>query len=82
MAKIFINYRREDVRDMAARIRDRLAVTFGGANVFMDVDNLMAGQRFDKELDKALAETDVFFVIPRVCRSVRKTTTSRCCLLS
>ena len=29
----------------------------------MDVDNLLAGQRFDKELDKALAETDVFIAV-------------------
>lgn len=49
--KIFVNYRRDDVRDVAARVRDRLAQTFGGANVFMDVDNLMAGQRFDRELE-------------------------------
>jgi formylglycine-generating enzyme required for sulfatase activity len=60
---IFINYRRGDERAMAARIRDRLATTFGDANVFMDVDNLMAGQRFDKELEKALAETDVFLAV-------------------
>jgi formylglycine-generating enzyme required for sulfatase activity len=61
--KIFVNYRRDDARDMAARIRDRLAATFGDANVFMDVDDLMAGQRFDKELEKALGETDVFLAV-------------------
>ena len=59
--KIFINYRRDDARDMAARVRDRLAQAFGKSNVFMDVDNLMAGQRFDMELDKALAKTDVSY---------------------
>src|SRR5262249_13069055 len=48
---------------MAARVRDRLAATFGNANVFMDVDNLMAGQRFDRELEKALAQTDVFLAV-------------------
>ena len=61
--KIFVNYRRDDERAMAARVRDRLAQAFGNANVFMDVDNLMAGQRFDKELEKALAETDVFLAV-------------------
>src|SRR5262245_49483495 len=61
--KIFVNYRRDDARDMAARLRDRLATTFGEANVFMDIDNLKAGQRFDKELEKALAETDVFLAV-------------------
>jgi formylglycine-generating enzyme required for sulfatase activity len=48
---------------MAARIRDRLAATFGDANVFMDVDHLLPGQRFDKELEKALAQTDVFLAV-------------------
>jgi Tfp pilus assembly protein PilF len=61
--KVFVNYRRDDERAMAARIRDRLAATFGNANVFMDVDHLMAGQRFDKALEKALAQTDVFLCV-------------------
>jgi len=61
--KIFVNYRRDDERAMAARIRDRLAQTFGEANVFMDVDNLLAGQRFDRELEKALGQTDVFLAV-------------------
>ena len=69
--KIFINYRRDDARDMAACVRDRLAAVFGSPNVFMDVDNLMAGQRFDKELEKALAETDVSLSVigPKMSRS-------------
>ena len=61
--KIFVNYRRDDERAFAARIRDRLAAAFGIPHVFMDVDNLLAGQRFDKELEKALAETDVFIAV-------------------
>jgi YidC/Oxa1 family membrane protein insertase len=61
--KIFINYRRDDDRSGAARVRDRLADAFGASNIFMDVDNLLAGQRFDQELEKALAQTDVFLAI-------------------
>ena len=61
--KIFVNYRRDDERAMAARVRDRLAGVFGASNVFMDVDNLMAGQRFDRELEKALAVTDIFLAV-------------------
>jgi tetratricopeptide (TPR) repeat protein len=61
--KIFVNYRRDDERSTAARIRDRLASTFGDANIFMDVDNLLPGQRFDRELEKALGETDVFLAV-------------------
>ena len=48
--KIFVNYRREDGAASAARLRDRLAQAFGAANIFMDVDNLLAGQRFDNEI--------------------------------
>jgi len=61
--KIFVNYRRDDERSAAARVRDRLALAFGKSNVFMDVDNLIAGQRFDKELENALAETDIFLAV-------------------
>ena len=39
------------------------AATFGKANVFMDVDNLIAGQRFDEELAKALAQCDVLIAV-------------------
>jgi len=61
--KVFVNYRRDDERSTAARIRDRLAATFGDADVFMDVDDLLAGQRFDKELEKALDQADVFVCV-------------------
>ena len=61
--KIFINYRREDTQDAAARIHRELSLALGAKTLFMDVDNLMAGQRFDKELEKALAECDVFLAV-------------------
>jgi len=53
--KIFISYRREDVAGDARGIRDALAAKFGRSSVFMDVDDLLAGRRFDVELAKALA---------------------------
>ena len=61
--EIFISYRRDDDPSAAARVRDGLAAKFGPANVFMDVDELLAGQRFDEELAKALAECDVLIAI-------------------
>jgi formylglycine-generating enzyme required for sulfatase activity len=61
--KIFINYRRDDVADGAARVHDALAAVFGKSNMFMDIDNLLAGQRFDRELAKALADCDVLVAI-------------------
>jgi hypothetical protein len=62
-SKIFVSYRRDDDPNGAARIRDALAARFGEASIFMDVDNLFAGQRFDEELAKALASCDVFLAI-------------------
>ncbi len=61
--KIFVNYRREDAQDAAARVHKELVPAFGAKTLFMDVDNLLAGKRFDKELDKALAACDVFLAI-------------------
>jgi formylglycine-generating enzyme required for sulfatase activity len=61
--KIFINYRRDDSKAEAARLRDRLAQTFGAVNVFMDVDNLLAGERFDLQLQAALGKADIFLAV-------------------
>jgi TRAP-type mannitol/chloroaromatic compound transport system substrate-binding protein len=61
--KIFVNYRRDDDPNGAARVRDGLASKFGKSSVFMDVDNLLAGQRFDEELAKALAQCDVLLAV-------------------
>jgi formylglycine-generating enzyme required for sulfatase activity len=71
--KIFVNYRRDDSRADAARVHDRLVQTFGAANVFMDVDNLLIGQRFDKVLAKALNQCDVFLAVigPRWMEQLR-----------
>ena len=61
--KIFVNYRRGDTKDASARLRDKLAATFGEANVFMDVDNLRPGERFDLKLQEALGSADVFLAV-------------------
>jgi len=61
--KIFISYRRNDGAANARSVRDRLARVFGDNNVFMDVDNLLAGKRFDKELKNAIAQTTVFLTV-------------------
>lgn len=62
-AQIFISYRRGDVRAVAARIRDRLASHFGSGSVFMDVEDLVAGQRFDQMLEQKLAASNVLLWI-------------------
>jgi formylglycine-generating enzyme required for sulfatase activity len=60
---IFISYRRDDDPAAAARVRDGLARKFGNANLFIDVDDLLAGQRFDEELAKALSVSNVLIAI-------------------
>lgn len=61
--RIFVNYRRDDARADAARIRDRLAHVFGEANVFMDTENLTAGQRFDRALDQELKDCNMLIAV-------------------
>ncbi|HXO69566.1 MAG TPA: TIR domain-containing protein [Bradyrhizobium sp.] len=61
--KIFISYRREDAPGDARSICDRLAHKFGQANVFMDVDKVRPGQRFDRELEKALSQCDALIAV-------------------
>ncbi len=61
--RIFISYRRDDVPGDARGVRDALAAKFGHNAIFMDIDNLLAGQRFDEELAKALGECDVLISI-------------------
>jgi hypothetical protein len=61
--KIFVSYRRDDAPGDARSIYERLGRSFGEGNAFMDVDQLLAGQRFDRELDKALAECEVLIAV-------------------
>jgi hypothetical protein len=46
MASIFISYRREDSAGYAGRIFDALTARFGKDEVFMDVDDIKAGEDF------------------------------------
>ena len=61
--RIFISYRREDAPADARGLCERLGRAFGAGNVFMDVDRLMAGERFERELDSALGKCDVLIAV-------------------
>ena len=62
--KIFVSYRRDACAGRCPEyLHERLGRSFGEGNVFMDVDQLLAGQRFDRELDKALSECDVLIAV-------------------
>jgi hypothetical protein len=61
--KIFINYRRDDSIGMAGRLHDRLALTFGRDNLFMDVDHIPVGEDFEAHLNRQVAECNVVLVV-------------------
>jgi formylglycine-generating enzyme len=65
--KIFISYRRADLGGHAAalvgRIFDRLAKHYGAANVFMDVDTIPPGMRFDQYIGDAVDKADVLLAV-------------------
>lgn len=60
---IFISYRRDDTRADAGRLCDRLEAHFGDEQVFMDIDDLMPGQKFVDELNRTLDGCDVLIVL-------------------
>jgi TIR domain len=74
VSQVFVSYRREDSAANARSIRDRLARELGDRNVFMDVDDLVAGQRFDEVLQKSLDRCDAVLVIigPRWLQTLRE----------
>lgn len=61
--KIFINYRRDDVKADALGIYKALAAKYGTAGVFMDVRDLSGGQVFDKVIADELAQSDVLVAV-------------------
>lgn len=61
--RIFISYRRADVKGTALALQDRLSRRIGVSRVFMDIDHLAPGKRFDRELDQALRRTGVLIAV-------------------
>jgi hypothetical protein len=60
---IFISYRRDDTRADAGRLYDRLAARFGDERVFMDIDDIHAGQKFMEVLSSTLGMCKVLIVL-------------------
>src|SRR5262245_44545051 len=63
VARIFINYRRDDSTATAGRLHDRLAQSFGRNNLFMDVDHIPPGVDFVNHLNRQVAACDVFVAV-------------------
>ena len=71
-ARIFVSYRRDDVPGDARSIRDRLARQLGRSHIFMDIDSLALGKRFDVGLESALAQSEILLAVigPRWMRGL------------
>jgi hypothetical protein len=63
MGKIFINYRRDDAGGHAGRLYDHLAERLGENAVFMDVDTIPPGEKFDNYIDESLRDCHVCIVV-------------------
>jgi len=60
---IFISYRREDSAPYAGRLYDRLCAHFGGARVFMDVDDIPPGADFLAHIEATVASCDAMLAV-------------------
>ncbi|NQT16481.1 MAG: TIR domain-containing protein, partial [Planctomycetes bacterium] len=63
MPRVFLSYRRDDSQAITDRIYDRLVVRFSEENVFKDVDNVLLGRDFRKQIDDAVRKSDVVLAV-------------------
>lgn len=62
-APIFISYRREDAAGQARAVEQALARHFGAERVFIDVDDIVAGESFEQRLRTAVKGARVVLVL-------------------
>src|SRR5215211_2521337 len=60
---IFISCRRQDASHLAGRLYDRLADTFGEAQIFMDVDTIDLGRDFAEVIAGAIGSCQVLLAL-------------------
>jgi TIR domain len=63
MGRYFISYRREDTPGEAGRLADHLRTRVGQDQVFIDVDDIRAGEDFPSVIERELAECEAAFVL-------------------
>lgn len=61
--QIFISYRRDDAAGYARAVYDALAQRYGADHVFMDVDDIPAGQAFDAVIRQAVGASAVLVAL-------------------
>lgn len=62
-AQVFISYRRDDGAGYARAIAAELSRRFGAGRVFMDVDDIAAGQGFAEVIQRAVGSASVLLVL-------------------
>jgi len=63
MARIFINYRRDDTPGVAGRLFDYLTLKFSRRELFMDVDAMKPGLDFAQQLDRQVSQCHVLLAV-------------------
>ena len=63
MTEIFISYRRDDVPGQVGRLYGRLVDHYGDDVVFMDVESLVLGQRFEDVILERIRHAKVMLVV-------------------
>jgi Kelch motif/TIR domain/Galactose oxidase, central domain len=61
--RVFISYRREETAYAAGWLYDRLADSFGGGQVFKDIDSIELGDDFVEVVTRAVGSCDVLLAI-------------------
>ena len=59
----FISYRREESRWSARSLNDRLSVSFGPKQIFMDIDAIALGEDFVRAIETTVAKCDVLIAV-------------------
>ncbi len=62
-AQVFISYRRDDTAGYARALHDALSRALGAQRVFIDVDDIGAGQAFDQAIAQAVVGSRVLLVL-------------------
>jgi len=63
VSSIFISYRRDETRDVAGRLYDRLTTIFGKDKVFRDIYTIPGGADFPSWIEEAVASAKVVIVL-------------------
>lgn len=61
--RVFVSYRRDDSKHSAARLATLLSDDPQVKSVFLDIDDIAAGESFPDRLDAALGQSDVCLVL-------------------